>query len=87
MRKPNIVIIFLDTLREDHAQDLDRLLDYGFVKYQNAIAPATWTLPSHVSMFTGLYPTEHGIHEKRRYLPQNSQNSHASAWQNSPTTT
>jgi len=65
MPKPNIVIIVLDTLREDHAQDLDRLLDYGFVKYQNAIAPAPWTLPSHASMFTGLYPSEHGIHETK----------------------
>ena len=63
MRKPNIVIIVLDTLREDHAQGLDRLLDYGFVKYQNATAPAPWTLPSHASMLTGLYPSEHGIHE------------------------
>ena len=65
MPKPNIVIIVLDTLREDHAQGLDRLLDYGFVKYQNAIAPAPWTLPSHASMLTGLYPSEHGIHEKK----------------------
>jgi len=65
MPKPNIAIIVLDTLREDHAQGLDRLLDYGFVKYQNAIAPAPWTLPSHVSMLTGLYPSEHGIHETK----------------------
>jgi len=65
MRKPNIVIIVLDTLREDHAQGLDRLVDYGFVKYQNATAPAPWTLPSHVSMLTGLYPSEHGIHETK----------------------
>jgi len=65
MPKPNIVIIVLDTLREDHAQGLDKLLDYGFVKYQNAIAPAPWTLPSHVSMLTGLYPSEHGIHETK----------------------
>jgi hypothetical protein len=65
MRKPNIVLIVLDTLREDHAQGLDRLLDYGFVKYQNAIAPAPWTLPSHASMLTGLYPSEHGIHETK----------------------
>jgi arylsulfatase A-like enzyme len=65
MRKPNIVIIVLDTLREDHAQGLDKLLDYGFVKYQNAITPAPWTLPSHASMFTGLYPSEHGIHETK----------------------
>jgi hypothetical protein len=65
MPKPNIVIIVLDTLREDHAQGLDKLIDYGFVKYQNAIAPAPWTLPSHVSMLTGLYPSEHGIHETK----------------------
>jgi len=65
MPKPNIVIIVLDTLREDHAQGLDRLVDYGFVKYQNAIAPAPWTLPSHASIFTGLYPSEHGIHETK----------------------
>ena len=65
MRKPNIVIIVLDTLREDHAQGLDMLLDYGFVKYQNAIAPAPWTPPSHASLITGLYPSEHGIHESR----------------------
>jgi len=65
MPKPNIAIIVLDTLREDHAQGLDRLVDYGFVKYQNAVAPAPWTLPSHVSMFTGLYPSEHGIHETK----------------------
>jgi len=48
MRKPNIIVIVLDTLREDHAQGQDKLVDYGFVKYQNAIAPAPWTLPSHV---------------------------------------
>jgi hypothetical protein len=65
MPKPNIAIIVLDTLREDHAQGLDRLLDYGFVKYQNATAPAPWTLPSHISMLTGLYPSEHGIHETK----------------------
>ncbi len=65
MPKPNIVIIVLDTLREDHAQGLDKLIDYGFVKYQNAIAPAPWTLPSHISMLTGLYPSEHGTHETK----------------------
>ncbi len=65
MRKPNIVIIVLDALREDHAQGLDKLIDYGFVKYQNATAPAPWSLPSHVSMFTGLHPSEHGIHETK----------------------
>ncbi|MGC9108416.1 MAG: sulfatase-like hydrolase/transferase, partial [Infirmifilum sp.] len=35
------------------------------VKYENVYAPAPWTLPSHVSMFTGMYPSEHGVHETK----------------------
>jgi predicted AlkP superfamily pyrophosphatase or phosphodiesterase len=61
--KPNVVIIVLDTLREDFALRLSLLRDYGFTKYANAIAAASWTLPSHVSMFTGLLPSIHGVHE------------------------
>ncbi len=30
---------------------------------KDAIAPSPWTLPSHVSMLTGLPPSIHGIHE------------------------
>ena len=63
MKKPNVVILVIDTLREDHSQGLERLRDLGFIKYENAIAPAPWTLPSHVSILTGLYPSQHGIHE------------------------
>jgi hypothetical protein len=61
--KPNVILIVVDTLREDHSGGLDALLDMGFVRYENAIAPAPWTLPSHVSMFTGMYPGMHGVHE------------------------
>ena len=61
--KPNVVLIVADTLRKDFSQGLDRLLDLGFVKYDNAFSTAPWTLPSHVSMFTGLYPSQHGVHE------------------------
>ena len=32
--------------------------------FENCIATSPWTLPSHVSLFTGLYPTEHGSHSK-----------------------
>jgi hypothetical protein len=39
----------------------------GFVKYQQAIAPAPWTIPSHASLFTGLMPSGHGIHEGRSF--------------------
>ncbi len=64
MRRPNVVILIIDTLREDYSQGLERLGDLGFVRYENAIAPpAPWTLPSHVSMITGQYPSQHQIHE------------------------
>jgi len=65
MRKPNVVILVIDTLREDYAGGLEALRELGFVKYENAIAPAPWTLPSHVGLITGLYPSQHGIHESR----------------------
>jgi len=61
-RKPNICLIVLDTLREDHANSLDGLASLGFRKFCNAISPGPWTLPSHVSMMTGDLPSAHGIH-------------------------
>ena len=70
MLRYNVVLIVLDTLRADHAQGLDKLLDLGFVKYEDVYATAPWTLPSHASMFTGMYPSEHGIHETRDQLPE-----------------
>ncbi|MHC4883368.1 MAG: sulfatase-like hydrolase/transferase, partial [Planctomycetota bacterium] len=52
----------LDTVRADHlscydyqrttSPNLDRLAEKS-VLYSNAIAPASWTLPSHTSLFTG----------------------------------
>jgi arylsulfatase A-like enzyme len=69
MKKPNIVIIVLDTLRLDEFEKLEQKhgefgkLGFSFLK--NCIAPASWTLPSHASLLTGLYPKEHGAHETR----------------------
>ncbi len=66
---PNIVFIVLDTVRADHLSsygysrrttpNLDRLARAG-VLFENAIAPTSWTLASHASMFTGLLPHQHG---------------------------
>jgi arylsulfatase A-like enzyme len=66
---PNIVFIVLDTVRADHLSsygysrpttpNLDRLARQG-VLFENAIAPTSWTLASHASMFTGLLPHQHG---------------------------
>lgn len=69
--KPDIVVIVLDTVRAD------RLGMYGYAEgtsprldawsqnariYDQMMANAPWTLPSHASMFTGRYPIEHGAH-------------------------
>ncbi len=66
---PNIVFIVLDTVRADHLSsygysrpttpNIDRLARHG-VLFENAIAPTSWTLASHASMFTGLLPHQHG---------------------------
>jgi len=65
MKKPNIIILIIDTLREDYSSGLEALRELGFVRYGNAIAPAPWTLPSHASLITGMYPSQHEIHESR----------------------
>ena len=67
--RPNIVLITLDTVRADHlsaygysrptAPHLDRLASRG-VLFENAIASASWTLPSMASIHTGLLPHQHG---------------------------
>ena len=66
---PNILVIVVDTLRADHlsaygysrktSPNFDRIAAQG-VLFENAIAAASWTLPSHASLVTGRYPSEHG---------------------------
>ncbi|AFK22065.1 sulfatase-like hydrolase/transferase [Pyrococcus sp. ST04] len=63
---PNIIFIVIDTLRKDYAKPLEEeLKKLGFISYENVIAPASWTTPSHASIFTGLYPALHGAHETK----------------------
>jgi arylsulfatase A-like enzyme/Tfp pilus assembly protein PilF len=40
--------------------------------FENALAHAVVTLPSHASILTGLYPTGHGIHDNAGYRLQES---------------
>ena len=69
VKKPNIILVVFDTLRWDYfkrfVQDdplfTEQLKD--FVNFDMAFSPSSWTLPSHLSLFTGLYPSEHGVHE------------------------
>lgn len=74
---PDIIFIVLDTHRADRlglygydrpiSPNLDRFAAQGVV-FEQAIAPAQWTVPSHASMFTGLYPTAHGVIQSSRAL-------------------
>ncbi|MEO8276097.1 MAG: sulfatase [Thermoanaerobaculia bacterium] len=70
-RVPNgIVVIVIDTLRADHVglygsrwpatPQIDSLGPES-VRFEQAYSQASWTRPSVPSLFTGLYPSEHGI--------------------------
>lgn len=70
MNNKNIIFIVLDTLRKDRSHILENILKkYGFVSYENVISTSSWTVPSHASMFTGLYPAFHDAHETRERKP------------------
>ncbi len=68
-RRPNIVLITLDTTRADHLScyghdrpttpNLDRLAEEG-ERYTRAYSVTSWTLPAHASIFTGKFPSAHG---------------------------
>jgi arylsulfatase A-like enzyme len=74
---PNVLIVVLDTVRAANLSCygysrattpfLDKFVLEGTL-FENAYAPAPWTLPSHASMLTGLYPSEHRAHAKHTYL-------------------
>jgi len=69
-RPPNLLLISLDTLRADHlgcygyerptSPFLDAFADRATL-FTDAQTVAPYTLPSHVSLFTGLLPPSHGI--------------------------
>lgn len=68
--KPNIVLISIDTLRADHLScygyhrkttpHIDQIAAEGLL-FEQAYSTAVWTPPAHASMFTGLYPSQHGV--------------------------
>ena len=67
---PNLLLVTLDTTRADRlgaygyggaeTPNLDRLAREG-ARFEQAIAVAPLTLPSHASLFTGHYPPRHGV--------------------------
>lgn len=61
----NVILIILDTLRADRlgsyghdrptSPNLDALAARG-VRFETAVSQSPWTRPSHISLFSGLYP-------------------------------
>jgi choline-sulfatase len=73
---PPIIVISIDTLRADHLSaygyraartpNIDALAGEGIV-YRNVWANCPLTLPSHLSILTGLLPPEHGVRDNSGY--------------------
>ncbi len=73
-----VVLITLDTTRRDAlgvyggrpdvTPAIDRLASRATV-FEQAFATSPWTLPSHGSIFTGLYPSKHAAGVSRAQLP------------------
>jgi arylsulfatase A-like enzyme len=78
--RPSLILISIDTLRADRlgsygyerdtSPALDALAARG-VRFETVIAEASWTLPSHMTLFTGLSPSVHGVtSDDRRLSPE-----------------
>jgi arylsulfatase A-like enzyme len=82
MEQADIVFIVLDTQRVDRlgcygygseeqkasiSPNLDSFAQEGAL-FEKAISPAQWTIPSHASMFTGLYPSAHQVTQSNHSL-------------------
>jgi Sulfatase len=69
---PTRVLIVMDTVRSDHlslcgydrptSPELEALVAAGAQFTCDAVAPGSWTVPSHASFFTGLTPDVHHAH-------------------------
>jgi arylsulfatase A-like enzyme/tetratricopeptide (TPR) repeat protein len=65
--RPNIVLVTIDTLRADRIRrgftpTIDALADAG-LRFDNARSAVPLTLPSHVTLMTGLLPVAHGVRQ------------------------
>jgi len=73
--RPPVLLVTIDTLRQDtlstyggpaEAPALSALARRG-VRFDNAVAHAVMTLPSHTSILTGLDPSRHGVHDNHGF--------------------
>ncbi len=63
---PNVLLVTIDTLRPDAVGHGTPAMDAFLARatrFARARTVAPLTLPAHMSMFTGLFPSAHGIHD------------------------
>ena len=78
IKRPNVLLIGIDTFRADHVSCLgygrkttpaiDRLAAEG-VKFTSAFATSSWTTPTVMSVLTSLYPGVHQTTDSSKQLP------------------
>ena len=68
--RPPVILISVDTLRADrlgpHTPNLQAIARES-TNYRNAWSHCPLTLPSHLTIFTGLLPPEHGVRDNAGY--------------------
>lgn len=79
--RPNVLLVVLDTARADRfsfagyrrttSPSIDALAADGTV-HSRAFSTCFWTLPSHATLFTGLYPSQAGATSETNELPRGS---------------
>ena len=77
-----VLLVVMDTVRSEsvglcgskrtESLALQALIERGAAWTCDAYSPATWTLPSHATYFTGLPVMDHNLHRKGLRLPEES---------------
>jgi arylsulfatase A-like enzyme len=72
-KKQNLILISLDGLQAKHLNsygypldttpNIDKFIDQSTL-FTKAISPSSWTVPTHMSIFTSMYPSEHKVINK-----------------------
>jgi arylsulfatase A-like enzyme len=72
-KKPNLIIISFDGLQAKHLSsygyklnttpNLDAFLNQSSL-FTKTVSPSSWTVPTHMSIFTSMYPSEHKVVNK-----------------------
>jgi arylsulfatase A-like enzyme len=76
---PNIILVVMDTAGArrcslyGHSRETTPGLAHiarDGILYHSCFATSPWTIPSHLSLFSGLYPSELGLEDKANQVPE-----------------